>query len=699
MDTAAAMAAVRQVVSLLESNQIAAAEQVGRTAVGRFPHVAELARLHGVALLQLGQPAAARQALQHAQRLDPQSSAISCNMAVAMLALGDGDAAVKTLEQARQRQPDDVAVLAGLGNALLAVGQPDRAAQALSDALRRQPSNPAIMLNLAAAQLEAGQADAASRHVGQALQLVPDHDQAHALRGHVLAAQQQYEAAAGAWLRAQQLQPNDATHAYQRGLMLEELGRYGDAAAAWREALRVDPDLYAAASQLLFALRRLCRWEDTAALRQQLLRGIAAGADGITPFSFLAEDVGPAWQLRCATNYARGIEQTAQPLRQRLPAHTRRAGNDLLRVGFVSNGFGEHPTGLLTVALFEAMRARTDIELHLFPSGGSARGTIRERLHTAAHGWHDIAGLDDLAAAQCIRGQQIEILVDLRGYGGGSRASLFALRPAPLQVNWLAYPGTSGAAWIDYVIGDEVTIPVALRDGFSERVAWLPRCFQPSDTTRAIPAPPTRRDCGLPGDGVVYVCFNNSYKINQASFQRLLQVLRGVPDSVLWLLGGPEDADQRLRDHAQHAGINPQRLVFMDKLPHPQYLARYQLADLFLDTLPYNAHTTASDALWAGCPVLTVPGDTFAGRVAASLVHHLEMPELIAADAQDFVARAVALGNDAALRGELRARLGRQRQASGLFNMDAFANDLAGLLHRMAQLHRSGQPPHDLPPQ
>lgn len=699
MDTTAANAAIHHVIALLEGNRVAAAEQAGRDAVARFPHVAELARLHGVALLQLGQAAPARQALQHAQRLDPKNTVITCNLATAMLALGDGDAAINALEQARQRQPHDVAVLATLGNALLAAGQASRAAQVLDEALQLLPSNPSLMLNLAAAQLDSGQPEDAQQHVQRALKLVPGHAQAHSLLGHVLAARKQYETAAEAWQRAQQLQPQDATHAYQRGLMLDEMGQYNDAAVAWQNALRSDPQLYAAASQLLFALRRLCRWDDTATLGQLLQQGIAAGADGITPFAFLAEDFGPDWQLRCAANYARAIDQASQPLRWQRPAHTPRAADEVLRVGFVSNGFGDHPTGLLTVALFEAMRERGGMELHLFASGGNERGAICERLRAAAHGWHDIANLDDQSAAQRVREQQIEILIDLRGYGGGSRASMFALRPAPLQVNWLAYPGTSGAPWIDYVIGDTVTIPAALREAFSERVAWLPRCFQPSDTSRVIPSAPTSRDCGLPDDGVVYACFNNSYKINQSSFERLLQVLRGVPGSVLWLLSGPEDGDQRLREHARRSGVDPQRLVFMNKLPHPQYLARYQLADLFLDTLPYNAHTTASDALWAGCPVLTLPGNTFAGRVAASLVHHLGMPELIATDAQDFIGRAITFGNDRIRREALRDRLAQQRQASSLFDMDGFAADMTALLQRMAQLHRASKPPQDLPAQ
>jgi predicted O-linked N-acetylglucosamine transferase (SPINDLY family) len=246
------------------------------------------------------------------------------------------------------------------------------------------------------------------------------------------------------------------------------------------------------------------------------------------------------------------------------------------------------------------------------------------------------------------------------------------------------------------VIADRVVLPGMLRAHFSERIAYLPRCFQPSDPTRVVNEPPSRAACGLPPDGPVYVSFNNSYKLNPESMQRMFAVLRAVPEATLWLLSGPEGADERLRAAARSDGIDPARLVFMAKLPHPDYLARYRHADLFLDTQPYNAHTTASDAIWAGCPVLTVPGATFAGRVAASLNAHLGMPGLNAADDVAFVELAARIGRDRAMRDALRAELTERRAQSGLFDMRAFAADFAALLLRMVERHRQGLAPADL---
>jgi predicted O-linked N-acetylglucosamine transferase (SPINDLY family) len=268
-----------------------------------------------------------------------------------------------------------------------------------------------------------------------------------------------------------------------------------------------------------------------------------------------------------------------------------------------------------------------------------------------------------------------------------------ALRPAPVQVNWLAYPGTLGAAWIDYVIADAVVLPADLHAQFSEKVAWLPRCFQPSDPTRRIDPPPTRASCGLPANAVVYACFNNRYKIDPAGFERMLVVLRAVPDSILWLLEGPDGADVRLRGEAIERGVRGDRIVFMPKLPHAAYLARYALADLFLDTRSYGAHTTASDAIFAGCPVLTVAGGTFASRVAASLNHHLGMPHLNAPDDAAFVETAVRFGLDMAWRADVRRELAARRSSSRLFDMQAYARDFAGLIRRMAHRHREGLAP------
>ena len=370
-----------------------------------------------------------------------------------------------------------------------------------------------------------------------------------------------------------------------------------------------------------------------------------------------------------------------------------------LRLGFLSNGFGAHPTGLLTVALFEQLRAQPQLQVHLFALNSDDGSSIRERLQAAAEQLHDVSGQSHAAIAQRIRNAGIDLLFDLRGWGGGGTPEVLAMRPAPLQLNWLAYPGTSGAPWIDYVVADDFVLPPALESGFSEKVLRLQRAFQPSDNTRPVLPPPSRSDCGLPETGVVFCCFNNSYKLNPRSVARAFSVLRAVPGSVLWLLSGPGRADERLREAANAAGVDGSRLVFMRKQPHAEYLARLRLADLFLDTNPYNAHTTASDALWAGCPVLTVPGATFASRVAGSLNHHLGLDAMNVDGDEAFVRHAVGLATTPGALSALRSELASRRDASPLFDMPGFAADFSALLRRMAERHRTGLPPAALEPQ
>ncbi|MGH8039229.1 MAG: tetratricopeptide repeat protein [Stenotrophomonas sp.] len=552
----------------------------------------------------------------------------------------------------------------------------------LRGAVQRNPHDFIAWVMLADAELEAGDTAAGEHAAARALQLRPGHPEALARLGRTRWVQGRHDEAAALLRQAAALVPEHPGIALWLGHALEDAGQPEAAADAYRHAHRLLPGEPYITAQLLNWQRRLCDWRGIDALSNQVRQAVAHGQAVVEPFAFLSEDSSAAEQLACARQRAAAIAEGLRPL----PA-TRVRAQGRLRVGFLSNGFGAHPTGLLTVALFEQLRARGQLELHLFALNGDDGSAIRARLQAAADVLHDVASLPHPSIAAGIRDAGIDVLFDLRGWGGGGTPAVLAMRPAPVQVNWLAYPGTSGATWIDYVLADGFVLPDALAAGFSERVRRLPRAFQPSDNTRIVEAAPAREACGLPAQDVVFCCFNNSYKLNPRSMQRAFAVLQGVPGSVLWLLSGPGDADARLRAAAQGAGLDPARLVFMPKLPHPTYLARYRHADLFLDTQPYNAHTTASDALWAGCPVLTCPGATFASRVAGSLNHHLRMEEMNVADDRAFVATAIALGNDPAALAALRARLATAREASGLFDMAGFAEDFRAQVEGMAREH------------
>ncbi|MBH1491547.1 tetratricopeptide repeat protein [Stenotrophomonas muris] len=553
--------------------------------------------------------------------------------------------------------------------------------QHLQQAIARQPGDFVAWVMLADLELEAGDIAAGEQAARRALQLRPNHPEALARLGRVAWMAGAHADAAKLLGQASALAPQHPGIALWLGHALEDADDAEGAAAAYRRAHALMPDEPYIAAQRLAWQRRLCDWQDVDTLAAQVRAALAAGHGAVEPFAFLSEDASAGEQLACARARAALIAASVRPL----PAVTVRARGPL-RVGFLSNGFGAHPTGLLTVALLEHLRHDPALQLHLFALNRADGSGIRGRLQSATR-LHEVAALRHADIAARIRAQGIDLLFDLRGWGGGGTPEVLAMRPAPLQLNWLAYPGTSGARWLDAVVADEFVLPAALEPHFSERVLRLPRAFQPSDNTRTLEPSPSRAECGLPEHGVVFCCFNNSYKLNPRSMGRAFAVLQAVPGSVLWLLSGPGQADARLRTAAQAAGLDPARLVFMAKLPHPQYLARYPLADLFLDTHPYNAHTTASDALWAGCPVLTCPGDTFAARVAGSLNHHLGLARMNVADDAAFIATASALGNDPAALASLRAELAQARDRSGLFDMAGFARDLSALLQRLAGEH------------
>ena len=553
----------------------------------------------------------------------------------------------------------------------------------------REPDNALAWIVLSDAELDAGDAHAGEAAARRALSLRPGHPEALARLGRAESMQGRRDDAVASLRAASRGAPGHPGIAVWLGHALEDAGEAEAAADAYARAYALAPLEPQLAAYLLAWRRKLCDWRDLDALSAQVREAVRRGQAAVEPFAFLSEDASAAEQLRCARLRAAQIARDVRPL----PATQPLPPDAAVRVGFLSNGFGAHPTGLLTVALFESLRTCDGIEVHLFALNGDDGSPIRKRIQ-AAGTLHDSSRQSHAQVAAQIRTAALEVLFDLRGWGGGGAPQVFAMRPAPVQVNWLAYPGTSGAPWIDYVLADRFVIPPALAEHFSEAVAWLPRCFQPSDTTRVIPPAPSRAACGLPADAVVYCCFNNSYKLNPRSVARALAVLRAVPGSVLWLLSGPGRADERLQAVARAAGIEPQRLVFMPKQPHAEYLARLQHADLFLDTEPYNAHTTASDALWAGCPVLTRPGDTFAARVAGSLNHHLGMEAMNVADDAAFVSRATALGRDPQrLAGLHRNVLASRGERNSLFDMAGFAHDFTATILAIAQRHRQGLPP------
>ena len=494
------------------------------------------------------------------------------------------------------------------------------------------------------------------------------------------------------------LKMDDALSHFRLGMSFKELGMMAEAAECVRTAvvLGLDSSDLAARGQLAFLEREACRWnaaDEVLGDLRQALRALPAGTPretGAFPHAVLVDD--PREQLKVATHYALHAATQVRPL----PRRVARARDGRLRVGYLSADFHQHATSQLIAQMLES-HDRSAFEVTLLSAGGEDGSALRQRMRAACEHFEELRGQSFEAMAARIRALGIDILVDVKGATFGTLMPVLAARPAPVQVNWLGFPGTSGAPFIDYIVGDPVLTPLGDGAHFSEKIAQLPGCYQPNDAQRPLPAPSARADWGLAEDSLVLCAFHQSYKISAEVFDTWCDLLRELPQSVLWLLQWNRNVQQALSAAARERGIAAERLVFAPLLPAAAHISRLASADLFLDTWPCNAHTTASEALWAGVPVVTIVGRTFAQRVGASLLHAIGHDELVCDDVASYRQLAIALAADPARRAALRAHLVVQRTASRLFDGASFVRDLEALYSRMWSRALSGAPAEHLP--
>ncbi|MFT3664522.1 hypothetical protein [Piscinibacter sp.] len=508
---------------------------------------------------------------------------------------------------------------------------------------------------------------------------------------------QRLDDAIGAYMQSLALKIDDATVHFRLGMCFKDKGMKAEAAECVRTALALGlgGSELSARALLVFLEREACRWSAAAPELAALRRGIAAAPSDAPaetmpfPHAVFVDD--PVEQLEVARLYAMHVAGRVQPL----PRRAARAHGGRLRIGYLSADFHQHATAQLMVQMLEA-HDRTRFEVSLLSAGPDDGSAMRARLREASERFVELRGLPYAAMAQRIRELGIDILVDAKGATSETLMPVTAHRAAPLQVSWLGFPGTTGASYVDYLIGDPVTTPLAHAAHFSEKLAQMPLCYQPNDARRALPAPSTRADWGAPAQGPLLAAFHQSYKISAEVFDAWCRILRAVPDAHLWLLRWNTNVQAALHAAARERGVDPARLLFVPMLPLEQHLSRLACADLYLDAWPCNAHTTAGEALWAGVPVLTWMGAGFAQRVAPSLLNAVGLNELVRADAADYEAEAIALAQDAPRRAALRAHLLGQRQGR-LFDGARFARDIEALYERMWARAVAGLPPEHLP--
>jgi predicted O-linked N-acetylglucosamine transferase (SPINDLY family) len=473
----------------------------------------------------------------------------------------------------------------------------------------------------------------------------------------------------------------------QMARVLEAANQDASAEEMLRQSLELDTAQREPAQHYVALRQRQCSWPVIAPsgriTRDMLMRGMS-------PLSAGAFTDDALFQLALAAHYNR--TEIGAPATPMIAAHHAAKRPGRLRIGYVSSDLREHAVGYLMAEVLE-LHDRATVEVFTYYCGPPASDALHQRFRASAEHWTDISGMSDADAARQIADDGVQILVDVNGYTREGRTRLFALRAAPVIVNWLGYPGTCGSPYHHYIVADEWIIPPSHELYYSEQVLRLP-CYQPNDRKRVTAAErPTRAEAGLPDDATVFCCFNGAHKITRFAFDRWLAILARVPGSVLWLLTGGEVANAKLRDHAAARGIAAERIVFAPKAPNAQHLARYPLADLFLDTMPYGAHTTASDALWCGVPVLTCSGRSFASRVCGSLVRSAGLPDLVCADLAQYVDTAVSLGRNRATLAEYRRRLEANRDSCVLFDSPLLVRSMEGLYAQMWQACLDGRLP------
>lgn len=606
-------------------------------------------------------------------------------------------------------------------------GQLELAEQECRSALKSHAGWADLHLELSQILLAQLKNPEALAEINEALKIKPDAEDAWQLKGVILYAARRLAEARECFLRVTQQRPADATawH-YLAQVLMDEDQNPAEAIRAISRAIKLAPDnpilykqyglrlakwtLYALAAEAFMKAAALAPgeefslgcaihdrmmigdWRQLEALLNEAQERLHRGERVWEPFGFMGlahseADLQKCAQIFCAVKYPRvsGVVQPAP-----------RAAGGKIRIGYLAGELRQHATSLLMTGVFE-LHDRSRFEVYAFDNGWDDGSELRKRQNVAFQEIINISQLGEREAAQVIAEKNIDILIDLNGFFGASRQEVLALKPSPIQVSYLGCPGTMGTDYIDYIIADAVTIPEASEKYYNEKVVRLPYTYQANDFKRQVAERIyTRAEVGLPEQGFVFCCFNNNYKILPEVFGRWMQILQKVPGSVLWLIMISPDSILNLRREAEKRGVHPDRLVFAQGLPPPEHLARQRLADLFLDTLPYNAHTTASDALWMGLPVVTLVGTTFAGRVAASLLTALEVPELITHTPAAYEALAVELATQPEKLRLIRAKIIAHRDTKPLFNTALFARHFDQALVAIYQRHQNGLKPEAL---
>ena len=679
----------RQGLALQRQGNPAQAATIYQQVLSSNPEHFDAVHMLGVLAGEAGNSRRAIELLRRAIQLKPEAATAHANLGSALVHAGDLDSGLAAFDDAIKLKRDHASAWVNRGRALYQLRRFAEAEATLRQAVALQPRNADALGDLGAACNELRKFDEALQFLNQALTLKPRFPQALCNRAASWRELRRPDLALQDLAAALNIDVNYADAYANRAAIYSDVGRFSEAASDCRKAL----DLGSQAEYLL-GLRlhyqaKVAQWSDWEASLQDIQAALDANRRACPPFAYFALDDDPVRQRLCGEIWT----QRLAPSNASLGTIARQQPGRKIRVGYFSADLHQHATMHLMVGLFER-HDRDRFEWTAFSFGHSPEDPMRARARKAFDHFLEVDDRTDVDVARLARERNIDIAVDLKGFTWNSRPGIFAARAAPIQVNYLWYPGTMAADYMDYIVADAVLVPDGARQHYSEKVVVLPGSYQVNDRGREIAAArPSRVDLDLPADGAIFCCFNATYKIAPPVFACWMRILQRVPGSVLWLYRDQPEAERNLRQAAQAAGVDPARLIFAGYAQPDEHLARLSQADLFLDTLPYNAHTTASDALWAGVPVLTCMGRSFASRVASSLLHAIGLPEMVAENLRDYEDLAVALVTDTGRLARLRQKLVQNRLTTPLFDTEAFTRSLERAYELMMRRYHDGLPP------
>ena len=675
-----------------EDSKLDEAIEFYKKSIEQFPNFPKAYYNMSAALQIQGKLEDAIASYEKALSLDPDYTAAYINMGNVLKVQGKLDKAIASYEKALLTKPDYADAYFNIGNVLKVQGKLDKAIAAFDKALSLDPDCTEAYINMGNVLKVQGKLDKAIASYEKALLTKPDYADAYFNMGNVLKVQGKLDKAIASYEKALSLDPEHTDTYHNMGNVLTDQGKLDKAIASYEKALLTKPDHPAAQSQKMHLQAHICDWS-TLLEDRSLISGLGLGAlgKGVPPFAMLSLEDAPEHHRLRSENFAREKFPVVRDKGFIRPSDMPKR----LKVGYFSADFHNHATMYLLARIFE-QHQKEKFEIYAYSYGPDKQDDMRNRLIASVDVFHDVRKMNDMQIVELAKSEQLDIAIDLKGYTKDTRLAIFAHRLAPLQMSYLGYPGTLGANFIDYMIADRVVIPTDKRKYYSEQIIYLPNTYQPTDNTREICDAFTKReDAGLPSNGFVFCCFNNSYKISPREFDIWMRLLQKVEGSVLWLLKLNKWAEKNLKREAEARGVNAKRLIFAEELPQAEHLARQKLADLFIDTFNVNAHTTTSDALWAGLPVVTKSGQGFAARVAGSLLHAVGLPELITETEDKYEALALKLAKNPKLLAQIKTKLANNRLTQPLFDTEQYTRHLeAGYIMAYDRYLKGREPEH-----